>query len=199
MNKNLHKNPSVLTHADISSKEKPHVLHYIALHNITEIFPESYINFYTLIYLQFDFPQRNISSFFYPCRKSQLYFYAWQFKSQICIFLSPETEILTGECHKYRRRFFPRIKPREMLSFPRRLQPANWCLSDLNSRNVRHIGTFSGRRANRKYTRARIVIYYGSYIRGKGGLRGRKGGRIISHVSRNLMPGRPIVCKCFAV
>lgn len=54
MNKNLHKNPSVLTHADISSKEKPHVLYHIALHNITEIFPESYMNFYTLIY-QFDF------------------------------------------------------------------------------------------------------------------------------------------------
>lgn len=54
MNKNLHKNPSVLTHADISSKEKLHVLYHIALHNITEIFPESYMNFYTLIY-QFDF------------------------------------------------------------------------------------------------------------------------------------------------
>lgn len=79
MNKNLHKNPSVLTHADISSKEKPHVLYHIALHNITEIFPESYINFYTLIY-QFDFSTvQYFFIFLYLRKESQLYFYAWQF------------------------------------------------------------------------------------------------------------------------
>lgn len=75
-----------------------------------------------------------------------------------------------------------------------------------NSRNVRHIGKFSGRRAS-EYTRARIVIYYGSYIYERGkqeGERGKgkgKGGGGTDYIERepNLMPRRPIVCKCFAV